>query len=658
MRESIRLVIEPIKHQVVYNRAAAAFLLRTGTCMEVNTSVGQGVWAAPDRAAADAQLRPALGRAAQRPALRPTASGVPIGAFCVTVYNETEEIFRSTIASLLFSLRHFYANDRNPHLAVVCIVVDGGDGADPGLLKSLRDYGLIVPGARTLFGGVERYSTEHRIEVLLESLTGTRVETHIGPSHDVRVTVLLKLRNRGKLHSHYLFFGRFCRSVRPRYCFQIDVGTTLAHEAVLRMIRSLEREPELAAVAPRVIPPPPALSEGYLAEWQYLDFAYRAAISWPFEVTTGFLSVVPGQAGVFRWKSLRKERARAVESKTAARPLGAYFRGMRAARPIDRIMYLAEDRIIGAAVVLNGVREWRLGYLPSAAAITDSCRSFRELLRQRRRWNNSSLSCRYWLVGRWNAFTRARGRNPGASSRLRVAIVAQVLVGVQELFLPAQLFALCLVLAEAVRPTQNLPVWVVHAFWVTLAAEVILTALSARGSRVLASRAYAIVRPVIGLTAGGLFFAQMSAVLSPIATFILFSPGLAVIAMAPLMPAGKLTTATRAHLFPFTSQLMSNVLLTYGLWNLHDVSWGTKGLTESTQTPRLRRQMRRLRNGVLAVWILLNVCACLLAVQTFGRPQTSLNVVTEVSRGFELVQILVAFGFLVMERRRFRPRAD
>jgi chitin synthase len=626
--------------------------------MEVNSRVGAGVLSARARATVDAPVRSAPGRAGEQPALWPVASGVPIGAFCVTVYNENEEIFRSTIASLLFSLRHFYASDRNHHLAVVCIVVDGRDSANPRLLESLRDCGLIVPGARTLCGGVERYSTEHRIEVLLESLTGAYVETHLGLSHDVRVTVLLKLRNRGKLHSHYLFFSRFCRSVRPRYCFQIDVGTTLARDAVLKMIRTLEREPGLAAVAPRVIPPPPRLREGYLAEWQYLDFAYRAAISWPFEVATGFLSVIPGQAGVFRWNSLRRGRAPPAGTKTPGRPLGTYFRGMRAARPLDRIMFLAEDRIIGAAVVLAGIREWRLGYIPEAAAITDSCQSFQELLRQRRRWNNSSLSCRYWLVGRWNAFARARDQYPRASAKLRVAIVAQILVGIQELFLPAQLFALCLVLARAVRQTHHVPIRVVHAFWVVLAAELILTALSARGSAVLASRAYAIARPVVGIAAGVLFFALISTVLTPVATFILFSPCLAVIAMAPVVPSRQLVTATRTYLFPYASQLMSNVLLTYGLWNLHDVSWGTKGLTESMQTPRLRRQMRGLRNGVLVGWILLNVCACLFAVQYFGPPQTSLNVVTEVSRLFELAQILVAFGFLVVARRKARVSAD
>ena len=49
-------------------------------------------------------------------------------------------------------------------------------------------------------------------------------------------------------------------------------------------------------------------------------------------------------------------------------------------------------------------KSWRIGYCPAAEATTDACDTFGELLRQRRRWQNSALAVRLWLWGRLPAY--------------------------------------------------------------------------------------------------------------------------------------------------------------------------------------------------------------------------------------------------------------
>jgi chitin synthase len=574
------------------------------------------------------------------------ADRAPLSAFCVTVYNESDEVFRATLVSLLASLQHFYRTDRRRNISVLCIIIDGRESLHPRLLELLQSSGLISRGNATTSEGTESYSSLHRLEAILDFFAGKTPAPHASESRHIQITVRLKLRNQGKLHSHHVFFNSFPRAGLPSYCFQIDVGTVLAQDSVLKLIRLLDVDPALAAVAPRVMTAAPTLSQGYIAEWQYLDFAQRAAVSWPFEVTTGFLSVIPGQAGVFRWNSLQGAEP-ALGAAEPQQPLSIYLRGMFAERPLEKIMYLAEDRVIGAAVVLSGLRDWRLTYLAEATAVTDSCQSFRELLRQRRRWNNSSLACRYWLLGQWRSIVSRRDRSSRIKIRLLTALIAQSLLALQELLLPTQLIAVCFIVASvASNARARLDGYVVDAFWGLLAAELALTAIATQPSLVLSSRTYAIIRNGVGLAAGGLFLIVACLVLRPAAVLIFFGPALAVIAMAPVVPAPKLVTATRTHLLPLANLLTSSCLLFYALWNLDDVSWGTKGLTRSAGTRQGRMKIRRVRDVVLLLWIVANVCASALALVGQRAATPGVNLVTAFIRGFELLQVLVALLYL------------
>ena len=158
--------------------------------------------------------------------------------------------------------------------------------------------------------------------------------------------------------------------------------------------------PDVAAAASRILTPKPGRAASTLSIWQYMDFVMQKAVTWPTEVASGYLERDS-------WPVLRlpvERRERAVSDDDETRPLDAYLRGLNAVAPLERVMFLAEDRVFGNEIVLARDKSWRLGYCPAAEATTDACDTFGELLRQRRRWQNSALAVRLWLWGRLPAY--------------------------------------------------------------------------------------------------------------------------------------------------------------------------------------------------------------------------------------------------------------
>jgi chitin synthase len=573
----------------------------------------------------------------------------PRSAFCVTLYNEDFESFRATIAALLESLMESNRNRGELAPSAICVIADGRDKMDRRLLDRLYAMDVLRDAAAMTRDGIESHVSTHCVADLLDMFSPVsrkQARRRLVDATEVVFTVLVKKQNRGKLHSHYLFFDRFCRGARPTYCFQIDVGTILDPSAVSCLIGRMEQDPSLAAVAPRILPAAPAPEDGLLAEWQYLDFAHRKAVSWPFEVSTRFLSVIPGQAGIFRWDALSGASPGAA-SPGSGEPLGAYFRGLQARGPLERIMYLAEDRVIGTAVMLSNAKQWQLDYLPDAMATTDSCQSFGELFRQRRRWTNSSLACRYWLSTQFSGFLGRTDRSVASKCGFTASMIAQLMLAAREFFAPAQLIALLLVFAGVMAPSESHAVSLLQqTFWCAFALELWFTFARPRdpgnGRRPL----FGAARNVVGIFTGALYVSILYMQLPLVAFAILMCPALALLAMTYVLPARAMPAALRSYLFPFTSLAMFSSLLCYAIWKLDDVSWGTKGLTGSLQLPESRRQSARLRNAVLGAFLLANGALAWCAATIPGFVSASLNVVTETTCILETAFVVVALLFM------------
>jgi hypothetical protein len=352
----------------------------------------------------------------------------------MTIYNESFALPQSSLSALIASIATEGAGPAVcERRSCIVIIADGEDRADKDVLRFLRRAGLLETGC--WFPALDE--TVH----LSRHDAGTSMAELGAPGcarGDIYFAVCVKVRNHGKLHSHALFFEEICPVLRPELCYQIDVGTVIEEGAVAKLVAFMDDQPDVAGAASRILTPMSARACGTLSVWQYMDFVTQKAVMWPTEIASGYLSVIPGQFCAFRWSAVSAPSS----GPGGVRPLDTYLRGLSAVAPLERVMFLAEDRVFGNEIVLARDKSWRIGYCPAAEATTDACDSFQELLRQRRRWQNSALAVRLWLWGRWPGYLLRGDKSPLDKARFTTAMLWQGLLTSCEVISPAFLVVL------------------------------------------------------------------------------------------------------------------------------------------------------------------------------------------------------------------------
>jgi chitin synthase len=573
----------------------------------------------------------------------------PTIAFCVTLYNEPQASLRSTLASLLAASHFFHRQVRfRGKFSTICIIADGLGHMNPGTLALLSQIGLLEHGVDWDSSEMELYSSVLQPNPLLRMLDVQTSSKDLELLEPVRFLVCLKRMNRGKLQSHSFFFEVFCRDVQPIYCFQVDSGTTLAPETASELVRCMEESPAVGALAARVMPAVPSLQKGFLALWQYADFAWRKAVLWPFEVATGHLSVVPGQASMIRWRALQFLAGQPGRAGTRD-PVQAYLRGNEDGGSLNRVMYLAEDRVIGSQIVLAPGSSWELGYAPGAAAVTDACQSLGELLRQRRRWNNSGMASRVWLAGKWYSFLRRSDRSAARKWSFSLAMLVQLTIAVRDFLIPALFFSLLSAFCRSIWTQGPVMAGLTYAVCGTVvAAELLFAHCDFVDTSSTPWWVVARGRMSARLIAAGLFVASSVLALPTCAALFVLAPAAALFAMRYVFPVKALPALGSVLLFPLPSLLMCSILSAHAMWNIDDVSWGTKGLTRTADATVGRRQLRRVRNYVFASWVIANALAVTCTLTMRGWFFKTLNPVLEVGSAIDMLMIA---GALVKLRR-------
>jgi chitin synthase len=581
------------------------------------------------------------------PAVAPEVLPRATNAVCITVYNESAGVVRETLASILENCQRFHGAQALSGSSALCLIFDGRDRADRGTLEWLSQCGLLERNPRREADGTEFHLTSHTYGDLLDALDVRGGLRFWRPLCGLQVIVCLKNQNRGKLQSHAIFFDELCPSLRSPYCYQVDAGTTLDPDAIGRLVDYLEQRRDLAAVAPCVTTPVPAAGDPFIVHWQFFDFAFRAAAVQPLEFCAGHLSVVPGQACVIRWEALRGSE------QASQAPLRAYLDGLQAAGSLTRLMFLAEDRVMGTHLVMADHQKWRIGYLSDIKAVTDACRTPTELLRQRRRWNNSTIACRLWLIGSVSEVLRDAQGTPDSKLRFCGTALVQSLLGMREFFAPAQLAALLALLIQATLAAGGPFAFVLcGAFWLAVAGEGLMVSRG-EDAEPGAARVWRRARASLRVT---------SAVTLPLMLWqIADAPAIAVLA-APLLvipPAFRLfkgrarLALLQSILSPVHNLAVTSSLTLYSMWNLHDVSWGTKGLVGAGAL-RAASRLHRWRAVAMLVWAVANGALAVAALLSTGWVSAALNPLVEAScLTYGLVGI-VGYFFL---RARARSRS-
>ena len=109
--------------------------------------------------------------------------------------------------------------------------------------------------------------------------------------------------------------------------------------------------------------------------------------------------------------------------------------------------------------------------------------------------------------------------------------------------------------------------------------------------------------------------------------------------------------AKHGAIYALTNIVIAAIISAYSMWNLCDVSWGTKGLC--TQEYRIRtKQLIRLRNVVFSVWLIFNLTLIAIAACIPGVTSSTLNPVVEIQCCLSVLMLaFVAFAGI------FKPRS-
>jgi chitin synthase len=553
--------------------------------------------------------------------------------FCMTLYNEPFEFLQRSLSALIASIEAQEPGFRAT-LTKSCVVIiaDGRDRADPDILQFFRDAGLMDAGSSFPALGETIHLSRQRAGDIMAALGASGQFRR-----EVSFAVCVKNQNRGKLHSHALFFQSICPVLRPDLVYQLDAGTVVEAGAVSKLVEYMADEPDVAAAASRILTPTPRGTASTLSVWQYMDFVMQKAVTWPTEVASGYLSVIPGQFCVFRWSAVSAPSSEAG----GERPLDTYLRGLNAIAPLERVMFLAEDRVFGNEIVLARDKSWRIGYCAAAEATTDACDTFGELLRQRRRWQNSALAVRLWLWGQVPAYLARSDKSAFDKARFTASMVWQGLLTLSEVVSPVAVLVLLFAAAGGViHPRSAAAVATVSGTLVAAGGLAWLT-FANRNSRwqrwLCLARDTAAALAVASLLGFAFYvnpFNQAALLIAPVV--------LMAVVITASMPGQRWAALRHLPLFLLTDRLISFALYGYALANVNNVTWGTKGLTdEAGDQANEKRRMRRLRNIVAGSIVAIDLA---LIAALLDHPDVWIKSETSVIEIFTLPFLVVA-GF-------------
>jgi cellulose synthase/poly-beta-1,6-N-acetylglucosamine synthase-like glycosyltransferase len=573
-------------------------------------------------------------------------------ALCLTVYNESAEALFASLVGLTDSIRLLrYAR---PDVAVsICVLVDGLSTCSSSMRIVLDRFA----GPDFLSHNGSQDLACLRAPINLSDLSAFEVKScgcmtnRVAPakssndSHKLRhgglngseatdvvqLLFAIKRENRGKLDSHWWFYRVFCPHLRPAYCFQMDVGTVPAEHALMALATAFEKDPRVGAVASSIIPPAPPHAVDLLQCWQYISFANSMLLDWPAENAAGYLSVVPGQLSAIRWAAINGHEADDLED-GAMDPLSVYFKGLGPLTPYESMLYAAEDRVLCREIVSNPQVDWTISHVDSALAITDPCSSWSELLRQRKRWCNGYTACRVNFIKRLPAFIADPTVTARRKTRSATAGIYHSAMLVNDWLITAISVVLQYSLANHAASLMSRWPWASSclkvSFCAAMFALIVQFVICYQGS--LSLRRVAFFRFSIALQ-GSVFAISLGVSMlygRAIELILGMSFLLAVLPSASLMGHRQQIRAlvTSMPIVVITGCVVSPLIWMYAVCNVHDSSWGTKGLVADVRHPRRgvvgtserHKAFRRFRSVYLSAWIASNLCFVYICDQWFG----------------------------------------
>lgn len=292
---------------------------------------------------------------------------------CITMYNESKQMFLNTFNSLVNNVKYF--TKKSNAKILICIIADGRSKIDPEVLEVLTLLGVYIQTPFYSEGG-------YQFEALVKhKITNKKLKPLKIP---VNCLFFLKEHNLRKINSHRWLFNAFAKSVKAEFTILVDVGTILDKQSIYEIFTEFKSNKNVAGVCGEIYV---EFNKGNF--WKPLvaaqNFEYKISniLDKPFENTFGYISVLPGAFSAYRYSAVEKV-------------LDVYLKGEHLHTESSMSvflanMYLAEDRILCFHLLTQENEKYQLRYIQSARAKTDVPDNLSELISQRRRWLNGSF---------------------------------------------------------------------------------------------------------------------------------------------------------------------------------------------------------------------------------------------------------------------------
>ncbi|MCM2450716.1 glycosyltransferase family 2 protein [Agrobacterium vitis] len=533
---------------------------------------------------------------------------------CLTLFNEPAEAVAATLACLAANQEMLFSRNGAIQRLEVAIVLDGRDRVHPETEVLFNRLGFDLDwGCDPETASIDRQGEDEvRVRVQTRHIPLDRLTGKSG--HPLCVHLAVKDRNRGKLDSHAFFFRDLAERLRPDFVLQIDAGSRPADDCLGTLLAQMECEPDCAALATNIVMQDAALTD-WLQSWQQADFLWQKLSDWPIGNGLGYLEVVPGQASLFRMSALRRGEN--------GDPMAAYFRGL--SKPtslMEANLFLAEDRIICAEIVKSHPA-CTIRYHHDANLVTDGCMTIGELLRQRRRWTNSTLVARLTAIGSLAALLWHGRLTPARWCSMALALAWTLLQLLEQWFIPASL-ALLVSLTSGLWQDEarngvagNGLAWGMAAgvllFWLYCLVSMKAREEGESFSRRLHGCLHGLGLGIL-LTCTVLGFViclvEVGSVIQGVILMVALILGMAVWRHS----SGAMSDLLRVFvLYIPSAPVASFYLLSYALANFHDVSWGTKGLVGDSRAA-IPVGWRRMRLRLLTLWVVSNTALVWLVI--------------------------------------------
>ncbi|SCN71349.1 CHS-3 chitin synthase 3 [Fusarium fujikuroi] len=552
----------------------------------------------------------------------------------ITVYSEPKHLLRRTLQSIVQNL--WYLNIRPESRiwgsgswtkVVVCILIDGIESVDPGVLDILTSIGLYQNGLcrKTTEQGEE--VTGHLFEFTSQLATHLGCETYTeadGKTSNIKFPVqlmlLMKASNCGKLNSYRWLYNGFAKVLQPNITVHLDVGTKLGKRALFKLWKEFDLEPMLAAACGEI-----SCSLG--GNWLNIlnpivaaqNFEYKVGfqLDRTFESATGFLSLLPGACSAYRYVG---SAGKPLEDMLLGDPtwIQGHNRDRPSLSPVNLNRHLADDRVICFRIISKPNTHWLLKYVP-VTATTDIPMTTTDFINQRRRWLNGAFFSTIYVLKRCGHLWRSdhsRMRKLAFYIPLLHSVLALILAWFSLAAFLLSTFTINSISGDPPKdaPTSGFPFGkatpIVNAvIQIVYLATVLFQFILALGSRPRNHRiSYIISFAIFGLIQAyllmnlvylvkrvvdykaddtgssnyayiGDFYADIGQSTIIVAGFSVF--GVYILsALLALDPWHLLTSFAQ---FLFISSSYVNILNIYAFSNTHDVSWGRKGRHEDTE---------------------------------------------------------------------------